>query len=139
MSAATKAVNTVKAAGGPVRQMQYTVKTGKTIFSGTMAAVGADGYAVPAGDTAGLQVVGVATATALEGEAVNVQAGDFWIPIASGSPMSIGSSLRAKAFVKTDIEVGVAADVSNSILAGIAYDFDASGKARVSVGEGYKA
>jgi hypothetical protein len=139
MSAATKAVNTIRAASGEDRAFEYTVKTGNTVYAGAMTAVGTDGKAVPAADATGLQVVGVAQNTAAAGEKVQVISGDFWVPVYSGSTMSVGSSLRAKAYVKTDNDVALTGEVTNSILAGIVYEFDASGKARVAVGVGAKA
>lgn len=138
MPQSTAAVNTVFAAGGAARKTQFTVKTGNTIYAGTMVAVDATGKAVAAADTAGLQVVGIALNTAAAGEAVEVKSGDCWInvPASPVGSASIGNGLRKKLCVVDDITVNLAAQTSNSIPAGIAYDFDASaGLARVAVGE----
>ena len=139
MSNATKGIDTAQAMGGGVRASSHVVKAGSTVYAGTMVAVGTDGYAVPAADAAGLQVVGIAQSTASAGETVRVVAGDVWVNIYPSSGMSIGSSIRSKAYVKTDNEVALAGEVTNNILAGVVYDFSAAGKARVDVGGGAKA
>lgn len=137
MPQSTEAVNTVAAQGGAVRRMQFTVKAGNTVYAGTMVAIDATGKAVPASDTAGLQVVGIALNTAAAGEAVDVQSGDFWIKVAAAATLGIGNGLRKVACAVSDTEVDLAAGTTNAIAAGVAYDFDeANGLVRVAVGEG---
>lgn len=57
MSALTKDRNTVRRLG---EYAVYPVKGGKVVFAGGMVCLGADGYALPAADIAGLKFAGVA-------------------------------------------------------------------------------
>lgn len=139
MPQSTEAVNTVAAQGGAVRRMQFTVKAGNTVYAGTNVAIDATGCAVPASDTAGLQVVGIALNTASAGEQVDVQSGDWWLNLDTSEvgSMSMGNGLRKVACVVDDHTVNLAAKTTNAISVGVAYDFDeANGLVRVAVGEG---
>jgi Uncharacterized conserved protein (DUF2190) len=59
MSALTNDRDTVRKEGN---YASYPVKGGAVIYAGAMVCIGADGYAVPASDTAGLKFMGVARA-----------------------------------------------------------------------------
>lgn len=61
MSALTNDRDTVRKEG---KYASYPVKDGAVIYAGGMVCIGADGYAVPASDTAGLKFMGVARAYA---------------------------------------------------------------------------
>lgn len=61
MSALTNDRDTVRKEG---KYASYPVKGGAVIYAGGMVCIGADGYAVPASDTAGLKFMGVARAYA---------------------------------------------------------------------------
>ena len=56
MSALTNDRDTVRKEG---KYASYPVKGGAVIYAGGMVCIGADGYAVPASDTAGLKFMGV--------------------------------------------------------------------------------
>ncbi len=56
MSALTKDRDTVRKEGA---YASYPVEGGAVIYAGSMVCIGADGYAIPASDTAGLKFIGV--------------------------------------------------------------------------------
>lgn len=57
--------------------VRLTVKTGKTLYAGALAAIDSDGYAVPASDASGLKVIGRAEHQAQGGQSVLIKRGVF--------------------------------------------------------------
>ncbi len=62
---AALAADRVTKSKGKLRRQRYPVAASQVIYAGALVCIDADGYAIPAADTAGISpVVGVATATA---------------------------------------------------------------------------
>lgn len=60
---AALAADRVTKSKGPLRRQSYPVAADAVIYAGAMICIDADGYAIPASDTAGISnVVGIATA-----------------------------------------------------------------------------
>lgn len=101
----------------------YPVKGSKTIYGGTLVCVGADGYAIPAADTAGARVVGVAANYVKNGSstdgAVSVE---VWrdrhlaITTAGATVADVGRPV----FVAYDNEVSL---VNGNVIAGVVTEY----------------
>jgi hypothetical protein len=117
---------------GDVRQHPFKVEEDAVIYAGAMVAVNAAGYLVPAADTAGLAVVGVAhndvDATGLDDGAVSclVDIGVFGFANA-GSNGAAQADIGRLVFVKDDQTVQNATGATNDVVAGILVEIDSAG------------
>lgn len=108
----------------------YKLAASTTIYGGTMVALNAAGYAIPAADTASTKVVGVADETvknesATAGAAnVRVKRGVFKFKNASANPV-VQATLHSNALVVDNQTVG--ADTTNDIVAGRVEALDPDG------------
>ncbi|NQT91946.1 MAG: hypothetical protein HQ559_04225, partial [Lentisphaerae bacterium] len=111
------------------------VYTNTRLFAGAMVAINSSGYAVPASDSASLNVIGRAQSTVdnrtnAEGAgdsgelSITVRRGTFrWVNGDSFTDANIGDL----AFVEDDQTVQTAASASQDIIAGVIIDVDSSG------------
>jgi len=107
------------------------------IFAGSLVCSNADGYAVPAADTAGLVFEGVATAQAdnrngADGD-LNVvvrRRGRYRLDCASALDQS---ALSARVYAEDDHTVAVAGDVDNDVAVGVIDKVDGAGDCWVSI------
>lgn len=107
MSALTAARNTKKVLDGARSYTnQLTVKSGNTIYAGSIVAVGTDGYAVPASDAASIAVVGVALNTATAGETVKFETGTFVFENSTSHPLTVAAHYGNLCYVEDDQTVG---------------------------------
>lgn len=96
------------------------------IYAGSIGAIDADGYAVPASDTAGLKVFGVPqdqvdnSAGADGDETVVMRRGRVWLMKGSGLTQSLVGSI---VYVVDDETVGPASVPTNDIPAGTLMEF----------------
>lgn len=127
MSAATQSIDT------PVRnglQIQFPVGAAKKIYAGTLVALNATGYAVPAADTAGLRVIGRAeqeidNSAGADGDlTINVTRGIFRYDN-SGTHAFTKADIGKRAYVEDDSTV--ASQNTHGVTAGIIVDFDSDG------------
>lgn len=126
-AALSAARNTPRRAGDSVVLGVYT---GTVIYAGAMVAVNSSGYAVPAADTSGYQVIGAASATvdnspygASGAKSIEVLRGTFrWGNNAGITDADIGSF----AYAEDDNSVDDDAP-SQSIIAGVIVDVDSDG------------
>lgn len=95
----------------------YTIADGATINPGELVAINAAGTVVPASDTAGLTVVGIAER--VEDGMVEVRCGIIGITNDGTAPVT--RAMRAAAVYIKDANT-VAADATNKIPAGICVD-----------------
>ena len=95
----------------------YAIADGATINPGELVAINAAGTAVPASDTAGLTVVGIAER--VEYDAVEVCCGIIGIPNDGIAPVT--RAMRTATVYVKDANT-VAADATNKIPAGICVD-----------------
>jgi hypothetical protein len=130
MAALTKDRNTVSAWKG--RRISLKVKANAVIYKGAMVAVDATGFAVPAADTAGLKVMGVAqdsvnnTGGADGAVSVDVDKGVFLVN-------NNGTNAVVQATVGSDCQVADdntvrASGAANNIVAGVVDFIDATGQ-----------
>jgi len=115
--------------------MTFPVYTGAKIYNGSLVAVRSDGYAVPAADTSGFKVVGVAEQyvynTGSSGAlTVCVRTGVNKFKNSSGTPV-VTATLGRLCYVADDQTV--AASDSNNIVAGVVTEIDADGDIWVDV------
>lgn len=96
---------------------------GVTIFSGSLTAVDGSGDLVPAADTAGLKVVGVADNYS-EGEDVTVRKGTY---LFENNGNITAADIGDKCYIVDDQTVGLQADVTNDVEAGEIFDVDSEG------------
>lgn len=102
------------------RMYSYPVKAATKIYAGSMVAIDADGYAVPAADTAGLALVGRAeeqidNSSGSSGDlSVLVRRGTFKWAATGMTIANVGDPV----FVLDDQTVGVASGATNEIFAG---------------------
>lgn len=107
------------------------------IFAGSLVCSNADGYAVPAADTAGLVFEGVATAQAdnrngADGD-LNVvvkRRGRYRLDCASALDQS---ALSAQVYAEDDRTVAVAGDVDNDVAVGVIDKVEGAGDCWVSI------
>lgn len=124
MAKATKPINTPSRYGVAVK---LPVAQDTVIFAGTLVAVDANGYAVPASDTANLKVVGRANNSAdnTEGKAgakeVDVERGVFRYNNSATKPVS-RADWNTRVFVEDDNTV--AKTSTNSVCAGVIVGVD---------------
>lgn len=103
----------------------YPVLASTKIYAGSMVAITAAGYAVPAADTAGLIVVGRAEEQI---DNTDGSSGDLSITVKRGvfswaaTGMAI-SNVGDPVFVLDDQTVGVAGDTTNEVYAGVVAEF----------------
>ena len=96
---------------------RYTVATGSTIGYGALVALNGDGKAVPAADTAGLRVIGVAVR--IDGGEVEAASGIYGF--ANDTTHALTRADRGKtAYVKDSLTVS--SQGTNGIVAGIVVD-----------------
>lgn len=107
------------------------------IFAGSLVCSNADGYAVPAADTAGLIFEGVATAQADNrngaGGDLNVvvrRRGRYRLDCASALDQS---ALSAQVYAEDDQTVAVAGDVDNDVAVGVIDKVEGAGDCWVSI------
>lgn len=98
------------------------LEAGGKICTGGMVAVNADGKAVPASDTSGLTVIGVALTSAAAGGMVTVKSSCF--KFAFDGTLT-GAVIGKEVFVKDDQTVALTS--TNSIPAGTVFDVDGKG------------
>ena len=124
MAKATKSVDTPKRSGNA---FQFGVATKTIIYAGTIVALNVSGYIVPASDTAGLKVVGIAKADVdnSNGENgvvnVDVECGVFRFNNSATKPLS-QTDWNSKAFIEDDNTVAKAS--ANSVCAGVVVGVD---------------
>lgn len=115
---------------GKLRRQEYPVAASQTIYAGALVCIDADGYAIPAADTAGISdVVGVATAKAdnssgADGD-INVvveYGGAFLLDEASVTQADVGRD----AVVSDDQTITNAATATNDITVGRILSFDSA-------------
>jgi hypothetical protein len=117
--------------------LSVPVAAGATLYAGSLVALDADGYAVPAADTAGLTLAGVAVArvdnSAGADGALNVilrRRGRYRLASASAlTQASIGASVYAA----DDQTVALVADVTNDIAAGVVDKVESASDCWVSI------
>lgn len=117
--------------------LSVPVAASTRIFAGSLVCVGADGYAVPAADTAGLLFAGVATAQADnragdDGDLSVVVRRRGRFRFASGSALD-QSSLGDKVYAVDDQTVALAAGVSNSVAVGVIDKVESAGSGWISI------
>lgn len=118
MSALTKDRNTVRKQG---EYTSYPVKAGGVIFAGSIVCIGADGYAVPGSDTAGMKFAGISrgyvnnSAGTSGSVAVEVWRRGCFKLAASGMALS---NFGDGVYVMDDQTVGLAATATNDIACG---------------------
>ena len=117
--------------------LSVPVAASARIFAGSLVCVGADGYAVPAADTAGLLLAGVATAQA---DNRTGQDGDLSVVVRRRGRFRFGSSsaldqssVGAKAFALDDQTVALAAGVSHSVAVGVIDKVESASSGWVSI------
>lgn len=126
-AAATEAIDTDERPGETVA---LPVLAATTIYGGTLVAIDANGWAVPASDTANLKVVGRAEETVDNSAGAN---GDLKINVKKGvfRFSNSGTSAVAQANVGAACVVEddntVAMDTTNDIPAGLVVEVDANG------------
>ena len=103
---------------------KYEIASGSTIVSGNLVALNAEGKAVPAADTAGLRVIGVAE-YARDGM---VEVGDGVFSFANDTTHALTRADRGKVAYVKDKDT-VASTGTNLIPAGIVVDVTADGVA----------
>lgn len=127
MSALAANRNTLKLNDGArSHNQQLTVKSGNTIYCGSLVAVGSDGYAVPASDASGLFVVGVATNYAEAGETVNFVTGTFRFANSTSHALTVAAHFGNLCYIENDQTVGHDPG-SNSVKAGAVRWVDSGG------------
>ena len=130
MSAATTAVNTIQRSGEFIENAP--IAAGVILYAGTLAAVNAAGYIVPASDTAALTVLGIVQEQPLQSFfdnsagangalSVTLKRGAFVLENSSGAPLT-WANLGGNALVADDQTV--AATSAHSIVAGIFLGFE---------------
>lgn len=133
MAAATSPINTphkTDAVGF------YKIAASTTIYAGTLVALNAAGYAIPAADTAATKVVGVAEDTVKNGTStagafsVRVKRGVFKFKNATTNPV-VQATLHGNALVADNQTV--AADTTNDIVAGRVEALDPDGDVWVRI------
>jgi hypothetical protein len=83
-------------------ELEYPVKAATRIFAGSMVAVDSTGYAVPAGNTAGHKLVGVALEQANNSSGGN---GDSYIRVRTAGVFGFGATSISQANVGADMYV----------------------------------
>lgn len=107
-------------------ELPFKVKTATTIFGGSNACIGADGYAVPGADTAGLIFQGVATSQVVNAGASGAKtvvlrrSGVFLMELAT--PITI-ANVGDNVFLADDQLVDLTANVTNNIYCGIIAEY----------------
>lgn len=113
---------------GPLRNARYPVAATTRIYCGALVCIDADGYAIPASDTAGISdVVGVATAQANNAsgadgdiDVIVEYGGAFLIDAAAGIDQT---NIGRDAVVSDDQTVTDAAAATNDITVGRILEF----------------
>ena len=108
------------------RAISLPVKAATIIYAGALVAINADGNALPAADTAGLTVVGVATESVDNSAGA---AGDLDIEVKTGMVVAMNGTLTAEdigrtAWVRDDNTVGALSETTNAVRAGQVFDAD---------------
>jgi hypothetical protein len=135
MAASTENRNTLELACNSMNcHRVFTVKTATTIHAGTIVAVDSTGYALPAADSAGLVVVGLAQHYAEAGEKVTVKSGVFSFDNAAApNACSNSSHLNNLIYVADDHTVSTSAG-SHSVKAGVMRYVDDAGSVWAEIG-----
>ena len=140
MAALTKARATKRYAGTTGVLLSYGVAASTTIYAGALVALNAAGHAVPAADTAGLKVVGVAeetvkSGTTAGGDKVLVRRGAVYaFENAAGANALAAGDLATVCYVADDQTVQDTG-AANDVKAGVLLNLDDDG-AWVHVGVG---
>ncbi len=114
------------------RLLPFKVAEATLIEAGKMVAVGADGYAVEAADTAGLIVVGIAAETVDNSNgadgalAVTVRRGEVY-KLNNGTTAVTQAGVGSTVVVEDDETVTTAAAATNDIVAGTCLGVEADG------------
>lgn len=131
MAALTQARDTNKKHHG--RYISGPVSAGAVIYAGAMVCRDADGYFIPASDTAGISaVVGRAESTvdntdgADGAEKLTVCTGVFAYAVSAGLLAALEANLGDSVTVVDDQTVGLAAGTVNDIVAGTLDEIDAA-------------
>lgn len=104
---------------------RYPVNAGSVIHKGAIVCIDADGYLVPAADTAGLVVVGIADESVTGGSAD----GDEWCYVMNDRDFLLGGSglgqtdVGGNVTVVDDATVGLAGATTNDIIVGKLVEF----------------
>ena len=133
MSVLIRDRNTVRKAG---EYASYPVGAGVKVYAGSMVCIGADGYAVPGADTAGLKFVGVARAyadnTAGAAGALSVEVwrrGSFELSASGMAAGNVGDSVC----VVDDQTVALTAGTTNHIPCGRVSEFNSAASVYVDI------
>ena len=102
---------------GTMPLARYELAANAVIQAGELVALNADGKAVPAADTAGLRVIGIAKTVTAEG--VEIEDGIFALTNDTTSPVT--RVMRGKLCVAKNAST-VAATSTNSVAAGLVVD-----------------
>ena len=134
MSALTENRNTKELACNALTMHRvFTVKAANTIYAGSIVAVDATGYAVPASDATGLLVVGVAQHYAEAGEQITVKSGVFGMTNSTGHACANASNMNNLIYVEDDQTVGTDGG-TYSIKAGVMRYVDSDGVVWAEIG-----
>ena len=141
MTAATEARNTVQFGTGPFPvTLNFPVAEDAVIYEGTLVAINADGYAVPASADSTLTVVGVAATSygtvdntgGADGDlTVNVFQGVFWL--ANGNSLTL-ANVGDTVYVVDDQTVSGSSSGGARPIAGSVYKVDSVKGVAVAVG-----
>jgi hypothetical protein len=128
MAALTKDRNAISLWKG--RAVVLKVKTNVKIFKGSLVAVDATGFALPAADAAGQKVIGIAQAIAdntggADGAIEVVAEKGVFLVVNNGVNPAVQASIGSAAHVQDDQTIRVAGSV-NSIVAGVIDFIDAT-------------
>jgi hypothetical protein len=133
MSALTKDRNTVRKEGD---YASYPVKGGSKIYAGSIVCIGADGYAVPGSDTAGLKFIGISRRyvdnTAGSNGALSVEVWRRGCFEMTASGMGIGNA-GDSVYVVDGQTVGLAVTTVNDVPCGRISEFNSSSSVYVDI------
>lgn len=127
--AALSADRITKSKGGSLRRQAYPVAASTTIYAGGMVCIDADGYAIPAADTAGIsRVVGVAVAKVDNSAGAD---GDLKVVVEYDGAFLFATALTQAAVgrdatVSDDQTLSNAATTTNDIIVGRVLEIDGS-------------
>ncbi len=129
MSALTKDRNTIFKHRGPV--VPFKVNGGSKIYAGALVAVDAQGYLLPASDTAGLKVVGIADEQVDNTDGADGDVSCLVVTEAIAHFKNDGNVAQANVggdcTVSDDQTVSVAATTVNDIVAGKVVSIESDG------------
>lgn len=129
MTALTADFNARTRPGGSMRVDAYPVAASTTIYKGGIVAINSSGYAVPAGDTAGHRVAGIAVKKA---DNASGSAGDIDVQVESLVVVRLPATSITQAmlfdpvYVVDDNTVDDAAGATNEVFAGYLVEYESA-------------